>query len=67
LGRGLAIGPGVLNDPFFRGGLSMGNPKIVAVSYFLAVGFILVVAFHSSSKTLITASVPVVRSVADMK
>ena len=46
----------------------MGNPKIVAVSYFLAVGFILVVAFHSSSKTpLITASVPVVRSVADMK
>jgi hypothetical protein len=22
--------PGVLNDPFFRGGLSMGNPKIAA-------------------------------------
>jgi hypothetical protein len=45
----------------------MGNPKIAAVAYFLAVGFILVVAFYSSSKTLITASVPVVTSVADMK
>jgi hypothetical protein len=45
----------------------MGNPKIAVVSYFRAVGFILVVAFHSLSKTLITASVPVVTSVADMK
>ena len=45
----------------------MGNPKIAAVAYFLAVGFIFVVAFHSSSKTLIAASVPVVTSVADMK
>jgi hypothetical protein len=65
--NGLAMDPGVLNDPFFRGGLSMGNPKIAAVAYFLAVGFILVVAFYSSSKTLITASVPVVTSVADVK
>jgi hypothetical protein len=45
----------------------MGNPKIAVVSYFLAVGFILVVAFHSLSKPLITASAPVVTSVADMK
>jgi hypothetical protein len=45
----------------------MGNPKIAIVAYCLAVGFILVVAFHSSSRTLITASVPVVTSVADMK
>jgi len=67
LGRGLAIGSGLLNDPFFPGGLSMGNPKIAVVSYFLAVGFILVVAFYSSSKPLITASVPVVTSVAGMK
>jgi hypothetical protein len=38
----------------------MGNPKIAVVAYCLAVGFILVVAFHSSSKTLVTASVPAV-------
>jgi hypothetical protein len=45
----------------------MGNPKIAIVAYCLAVGFILVVAFHSSSRTLITASVPVVTSGADMR
>jgi len=45
----------------------MANPKIAAVCYLLAVGFILVVASHSSSKTPITANVPVVTSVADMK
>ncbi len=45
----------------------MGNPKIAIVAYCLAVGFILVVAFHSPSKTLITASVPVVTPVADLK
>jgi hypothetical protein len=45
----------------------MGSPKIAIVAYFLAVGFILAVAFHSSSKALITASVPVVTSVADIK
>jgi hypothetical protein len=65
--NGLAIGPGVLNDPFFRGGLSMGNPKIAIVAYCLAVGFILVVAFHSSSKMLIAASAPAVTPVADLK
>jgi hypothetical protein len=41
---GLAKGPGVLNDPVFRGGLSMGNPKIALLAYGLAIGFILVVA-----------------------
>jgi hypothetical protein len=45
----------------------MGNPKIAMVAYCLAVGFILVVAFHSSSKTLVTASVPAVTPVADLK
>jgi hypothetical protein len=35
----------------------MSNPKIAIVAYFLAAGFILAVAFHSSSNTLITASV----------
>jgi hypothetical protein len=55
----LVRGAEVLNDPFFPGGLSMGNPKIAIVAYCLAVGFILVVALHSPSKTLITASAPV--------
>jgi hypothetical protein len=31
----------------------MGKPKIAIVAYCLAVGFIRVVAFHLSSKTLI--------------
>jgi hypothetical protein len=42
----------------------MGNPKIAILAYCPAVGFILAVAFHTSSKTLITASVP---AVADLK
>ena len=45
----------------------MDNPKISIVAYCLAIGFILVIAFHSSSKTLITASVPAVTPVADLK
>jgi hypothetical protein len=45
----------------------MGNPKIAIVAYCLAVGFILAVAFHSSSRTLITASAPDVTPVADLK
>jgi hypothetical protein len=48
----LAIGPGVLNDPFFQGRSSMGNPKITIIAYCLAIGFILAVAVHSSPKTL---------------
>ena len=64
-GKRLALRPGLRNDPIFRGGLSMGNPKVAIVAYCLAVGFILVVAFHSSSKTLITAGVPAVTPVAD--
>jgi hypothetical protein len=42
----------------FFGRLSMGYPKITVVAYGLAVGFILIVAFYSSPKTLIAASVP---------
>jgi hypothetical protein len=38
---------------------SMGNLKIAIVAYCLAVGFILAVAFHLPSKTLVTASAPV--------
>jgi hypothetical protein len=38
----------------------MSNPKIAIVAYFLAVGFILAVAFNSPSKLLITANAPVV-------
>jgi hypothetical protein len=45
----------------------MGGPKIAIVAYCLAVGFILAVASHSSSKTLIAASVPDVTPVADLK
>jgi hypothetical protein len=44
----------------------MDNPKIAIVGYCLAVGFILVVAFHPS-KTLITASVPAVTPISDLK
>ena len=35
----------------------MGNPKIAILAYCLALAFILAVAFHSPSNTLITASV----------
>jgi hypothetical protein len=42
----------------FFGRLSMGYPKITVVAYGLAVGFILIVAFYSSPKTLIAASEP---------
>jgi hypothetical protein len=45
----------------------VGNPKVALVAYGLAIGFILVVAFHSPSKTLITASVPTLMLVADLK
>jgi hypothetical protein len=45
----------------------MGNPKIAIVAYCLAVGFVLGVAFHSSSKTLITASVPAATPISDLK
>jgi hypothetical protein len=38
----------------------MGNPKTTIIAYCLAIGFILAVAFRTSSKTLITASVPAV-------
>jgi hypothetical protein len=41
--------------------------KFAVVTYCLAIGFILAVAFHSSSKTLITASVPAPIPVADLK
>jgi hypothetical protein len=36
-------------------------------AYCLAIGFILAVAFHSSSKTLITASVSTPMPIADLK
>jgi hypothetical protein len=45
----------------------MGNPKIAIFAFCVAFGFILAVAFHSSSKTLITASVPTVTPVSDLK
>ena len=45
----------------------MSNSKVAIVAYFLAVGFILAVALHSSSKMLITASVPVGTPAADLK
>jgi hypothetical protein len=42
----------------------MGNPKVAIVAYCIAVGFILFVAFHSSSKTLIASSVPAITPLA---
>jgi hypothetical protein len=51
----------------FLGTFITGNPKIAIIAYFLAVGFILVVAFHSPSKTLITASAPAPLPVAGLK
>jgi hypothetical protein len=48
----------------------MGNPKVAIVTYCIAVGFILFVAFHSysrnsPSKTLIATSAPIVTPLAD--
>jgi hypothetical protein len=45
----------------------MGNPKIAIVAYCLAMGFILAVALSSPSKTQITASMPAVTPISDMK
>jgi hypothetical protein len=45
----------------------MNNSKVAFVAYCLAIGFILAVAVHSSSNILITASVPVVTPIADLK
>jgi hypothetical protein len=45
----------------------MGIPKLSIVAYCLAVAFILLVAFHSPSKTPLTASVPNPIPVADLK
>jgi hypothetical protein len=45
----------------------MGNHKFALVAYGLALGFILAVAFHSSSKTLTTASVLTVTPASDPK
>jgi hypothetical protein len=45
----------------------MENPKIALVAYCLAVGFILAVAFHSSSKQMVAASEPVLTPVADQQ
>ena len=38
----------------------MGNLKVAIFAYCLAFGFVLLVAFHTTSKTLITASVSTV-------
>jgi hypothetical protein len=45
----------------------MGNPKITILAYCVAIGFILVVAFNSPSKTQITANMPAVTSISDLK
>ena len=43
----------------------MGESKIALVAYCLAVGFILAIAFHSTSKQVVAASEPVLTPVAD--
>jgi hypothetical protein len=45
----------------------MGNPKIAVLAYCVAVGFILVVAFHTPSKMLTAASAQVEAPIADSK
>jgi hypothetical protein len=45
----------------------MCNPKIAIVAYSLAVGFILAVAVYSSPRAVITASMPVVTPISDLK
>jgi hypothetical protein len=45
----------------------MSNPKFALVAYCIAVGFILVVAFHSPSKQIIAASGPILMPVVDLK
>ena len=45
----------------------MSNSKVAIVAYCIAVGLILAVAVHSSSNISITASVPAVTPVADLK
>jgi hypothetical protein len=45
----------------------MGNPKIAIVAYCLAAGFILVVALYSPRRALITASMPAVAPISDLK
>jgi hypothetical protein len=45
----------------------MSNPKFALLAYFIAVGFILAVAFHSPSKQIVAASEPVLTTVVDVK
>jgi hypothetical protein len=45
----------------------MGNTKTAIVTYGLALAFILLVAFHSPSKTPLAASVPSPIPVVDLK
>jgi hypothetical protein len=57
----------MLNDRFFGEGLSMGKPNVAIVAYCVSVAFILVVAFHSPSEMLITASVPAITPASELK
>jgi hypothetical protein len=45
----------------------MSSPKFALVAYFIAVGFILAVAFHSPSKQIFAASEPVPTPVVNLK
>ena len=45
----------------------MGSPKVAFIAYCLAIGFILIVAFHPSSKTPIVASAPAAEPVTVLK
>jgi hypothetical protein len=45
----------------------MSNSKIAIVTYFLAVGFILAVAFYSPSKQMVAAGEPVLTPVGNLK
>lgn len=45
----------------------MGKPNVAIVAYCVSVAFILVVAFHSPSEMLITASVPAITPASELK
>jgi hypothetical protein len=45
----------------------MGSPKIATLVYCLAAGFILVVALYSSPRGVITAGMPAVTPISDLK
>jgi hypothetical protein len=45
----------------------MNSPKVALIAYLLAVGFILAIAFHSPTKSVVVAVAPVSTTASDAK